>query len=405
MNSIAEQYVKLVLAAGQHDPMYVDAYYGPGEWKTQAEEGQQSLGELSSETGALIGRLCEADLSGADEIVKLRREYLLKQLKALAMHLSVLGGAKHPFDEESRALYDIEVPRYTEDDFKKIMEEVEALVPEGEGTLPERLERFRKNFIIPADRVAGVFTAVIDEARKRTKKYISLPDDESFDVEFVTGVSWGAYNWYKGNAHSLIQVNIDLPTYIDAPVGLAAHEGYPGHHVYNALLEQHLSKERGWVEYCVYPLYSPQSLIAEGTANYGIEMAFPGDERKKFEREVLYPLAGLDPSNADLYDRIGRLTKKLSYARMEAARLYLEGEADAEETAEYLSRNVLLSPDRARKVVDFFEQFRTYIVNYYVGYDLIKEHMEGCGAESAEESWKEFERILSTPQVPSGLKK
>ena len=33
MDKIAEQYVKLVLAMGQHDADYVDAYYGPPEWK------------------------------------------------------------------------------------------------------------------------------------------------------------------------------------------------------------------------------------------------------------------------------------------------------------------------------------------------------------------------------------
>ena len=31
MNEIAERYVKLVLATGQHDPAYVDSYYGPPE--------------------------------------------------------------------------------------------------------------------------------------------------------------------------------------------------------------------------------------------------------------------------------------------------------------------------------------------------------------------------------------
>ena len=35
--------------------------------------------------------------------------------------------------------------------------------------------------------------------------------------------------------------------------------------------------------------------MAEGTANHGIEMAFPGDERLAYERDVLYPLAGLEP--------------------------------------------------------------------------------------------------------------
>ena len=60
-------------------------------------------------------------------------------------------------------------------------------------------------------------------------------------------------------------------------------------------------RDRGWVEFTVYPLFSPQSLIAEGTANFGIEVAFPGDERVAFEREVLFPLAGLDPARADDY--------------------------------------------------------------------------------------------------------
>ena len=48
-------------------------------------------------------------------------------------------------------------------------------------------------------------------------------------------------------------------------------------------------RDRGWVEFTVYPLFSPQSLIAEGTANFGIEVAFPGAERTAFERETLYP--------------------------------------------------------------------------------------------------------------------
>ena len=33
MNEIAERYVKLVLAVGQHDELFVDAYYGDPAWK------------------------------------------------------------------------------------------------------------------------------------------------------------------------------------------------------------------------------------------------------------------------------------------------------------------------------------------------------------------------------------
>ena len=123
---------------------------------------------------------------------------------------------------------------------------------------------------------------------------MTLPADERFTVEYVTNKSWSGYNWYQGGFRSLIQVNTDLPIYIDRAIDLACHEGYPGHHVYNALLEKHLVKDRGWIEFTVYPLFSPQSLIAEGTANFGIEVAFPGRERVDFERTVLFPAAGLD---------------------------------------------------------------------------------------------------------------
>ena len=36
MNKVAEQYVRLTLAIGEHDPDYVDAYYGPPEWRAAA---------------------------------------------------------------------------------------------------------------------------------------------------------------------------------------------------------------------------------------------------------------------------------------------------------------------------------------------------------------------------------
>src|SRR4029077_1061160 len=127
---------------------------------------------------------------------------------------------------------------------------------------------------------------------------------------------------------SLIQVNTDLPIYIDRAIDLACHEGYPGHHVYNSLLEKNLVKDRGWIEFSVYPLFSPQSLIAEGSANYGIDVAFPGSERITFERDVLFPAAGLNPARAAEYNEVQAVVDRLSYAGNEAARRYLNGEID-----------------------------------------------------------------------------
>ena len=405
MNRIAEKYVKLVLATGRHDEMYVDAYYGPESWREEAARDSLAVKTIEKEAAALLSELGGLEIPDGVEILALRRAFLAGQLGALHAYLRMLGGERLSFDAEAKALYDVEIPSFDDNLFVETRERIESLLPPSGDPLPERLEAFRKDFIIPGEKLEAVFATVIEEARARTKRFLDLPEGESFDIEYVTGTSWGAYNWYKGNGRSLIQVNTDLPTYIDSPLGLACHEGYPGHHVYNILLEENLSKKRGWVEFTVYPLFSPQSLLAEGTANYGIELLFPGGERLAYEREVLYPLAGIDPERAQLYSEIQELAKRLGQARIEAARRYLDGKASAEQTAAYLSAYALLSPDRARKLVSFFDGFRSYIINYYVGYDLVKAHIEGKypGAEERPGRWKEFGEILSTPRVPSDL--
>src|ERR1700757_2933193 len=57
MNIVAERYVHLVLALGQHDPDYVDAFYGPAEWKTQAEQEKKSLDAIGAEAAELLQKL------------------------------------------------------------------------------------------------------------------------------------------------------------------------------------------------------------------------------------------------------------------------------------------------------------------------------------------------------------
>ena len=165
--------------------------------------------------------------------------------------------------------------------------------------------------MIPKEKLDTVFQLAIKECRARTLAHVALPPNESFTVEYMTNKPWGGYNWYKGNFHSVIQVNTDLPIYIDRAVDLAAHEGYPGHHVYNSLLEKNLVRDRGWTEFSVYALFSPQSLIAEGTANFGRKVAFPTKtDRMKFEKEVLFPAAGIDSKRADEYYAVQDLMKQ-----------------------------------------------------------------------------------------------
>jgi hypothetical protein len=318
----------------------------------------------------------------------------------------MLNGISLPFDEETKALYDATAPIYNDEYFQSAIAELDKILP-GKGDVAKRLNDFKIKFAIPTEKLEAVFNAAIKESRLRTLKHIKLPEQESFKVEYVKDKPWGAYNWYQGNYFSVIQVNTDLPIYIDRAVDLAAHEGYPGHHVYNLLLESNLAKKRNWDEFKVYALFSPQSLIAEGTANFGIEMAFPGDERIKFEKEVLFPLAGLNPDEADLYYKVLDLQKSFSYSGNEAARNYLDGKWTREQTVEWLQKNALRKKDSADKYVSFIEKYRSYVINYNLGMDIVRNYIErNSGTESnSSKRWELFEHLLSTPQTPSGLVK
>jgi hypothetical protein len=409
MNEIAEQYVKLVLEIGLYKPDYVDAYYGPAEWKPD-ESSKQEIDTtltkaLNSKADDLLNKLEALKVYQANELETLRYRFLSKQLLSVKGMIFIISGGTFPFDREAQILYDAEPPHYDKKHFQNIINELDDIVP-GSGSLSKRLNKFKDQFIIPPDKLDTVFTAAINECRRKTLKHITLPKEENFEVKYVKDKPWGAYNWYKGNSFSIIEVNTDLPVQIEKAVDLAAHEGYPGHHVFNALLEKIFVKENGWMEFSVYPLYSPVSLIAEGTANYGIKVVFPGDERIKFERDVLFPLAGLNPDDASLYYHILELMEDSTYAGNEAARNYLDGNWTREKSISYLETFELFSKQKAAKRLDFIDQYRSYVINYNLGEDIIKSYIEKNGgtADNPERRWVLFEQLLSTPQTPSGLK-
>jgi hypothetical protein len=401
---VAERYTRLVLALGQHDRDYVDAYYGPPAWQQDEAAAKRPLAAIGAEADSLLRVLPGLAPAGGAELVRLRHRYLTRQLEALRARVAILGGQRLSFQDEARALYDAEVPRVPEAEFRQVLARLDTLLP-GTDPLPQRVDRYRRQFVIPRERLDTVFRAAVAEARRRTLRHVRLPANESFTIEYVTGKSWSGYNWYQGNARSLIQVNTDLPIFIDRALDLAAHEGYPGHHVYNVLLEQHLVRERGWPEFSVYPLFSPQSLIAEGSANFGIGVAFPGAERLAFERDVLFPLAGLDPARAAEYAEFRELLGRLSYADNEAARRYLDGEITREQAAEWLQRFALAAPERARQRMGFIDQYRSYVINYNLGRDMVRRFVESRGgtADQPARRWEVFSALLSSPRLPSGL--
>jgi hypothetical protein len=404
LDQLGERYVRLVLSLGVHDADYVDAYYGPEEWQQQAARDHEDLAAVGERAESLRDALNAFPAPGTETMLGLRLEYLRRQVAAAVARTRMLRGTRYSFDDEAQALYDVKPPAFSEEHFASLVNDVGNMLP-GSGQVHKRFEQYKLQFVIPPSRLALVFDAAIAEGRTRSAAHLSLPPDEHFSVEYVTGKPWSGYNWYKGNATSVIQVNVDFPITIDRAVDLACHEGYPGHHVYNSILELNLARGRGWQEFTIYALFSPQSLIAEGTANFGIEMAFPGRERVAFESDVLFPLAGIDPEYAESYYAVHTLVQRLGYAGNEAARRYLDGRITRAQAAEWLVRYALMSPERAEQRTHFFDKYRSYVINYNLGQDLVQNAVERRGgtADNPERRWQLFGELLSSPRIPSTL--
>ena len=395
----AERYVKLALQLGEYDPDYVDAYLGPEEWAQAAKEDLKSKAELSADIAALFSDLREMSPDDPDSIN--RHKALLRNVQAMDTRMRMVNGETFTFAEEARLIYDVELPEFDFKEFDRAREEIDKLLP-GEGDVSDRIAAFRDSLVIREEARDEVLNTAINECRRRSARFISLPPDEHFTLEYVTDQSWSGYNWYQGDNESLMQFNLDFPTKVSSAIGLGCHEGYPGHHVWNILVENRLLNEKGWIEFYIFPLFSPGALIGEGSANYGVDLAFPGSEKADYERHVLFPMAGVDPDKVATLDTLNKLTKRLSFAQMATAQLYLDGEISREEAIEMRRKYGLSSRARAEQSVRFIEQYRSYVLNYSLGQDIVKAYVEKHG-DDPKARWQAFERMLTELHFASDL--
>ncbi len=95
---------------GKYDPNFVDAYYGPKEWKPKEENLQfdsTAYNKLVSIADSLLNELELLSEYKATELETLRYRYLYKQLFSVKARIIILNGSILPFKLESRALYDV----------------------------------------------------------------------------------------------------------------------------------------------------------------------------------------------------------------------------------------------------------------------------------------------------------
>lgn len=397
LDQLAVQYVKLGLAIGEYDPDFVDAYYGPDSLKfSGAKSASFPKKSFLDQTEALQKKLAAFFTNDKNDILSNRAKWISDQLAAFSRRIKIFAGERASFDEESKDLFGVIAPKNPESYYKDLVSKLEASLP-GTGNIADRFQKMANRFIIPKDKIDTVFKTAIAESRKRTLAHYQLPLNENFTLEYVTGKSWSGYNWYKGNYTSNIQINTDVAIFIERAIDVASHESYPGHHVYNMLLEKNLYRDKGWVEISLYPLFSPQSLIAEGSANYGIDVAFPGDEKNDFARNVLLPLAGLDTTGIDLYFNMLKLKGALNFVRNEVGRGLINKTMSEKEALRWLMEYGLSNEETALKSISFIKKYGSYVINYNYGLELVKDYIESNGGVSTNPAkrWELFGNLLS----------
>jgi hypothetical protein len=378
-DSQVREYVRLAVALGERDPDSIDFYYGPPQWVADIRMNPPRLDEIRR-SAMELGRRLEEDRHA-------RTKHLAGQLEAIATRADELLGRQEAFDQKTSAYFGLTVPA---GDFRKTEQDregIDRLLP-GSGPLARRYAAFDRQFLVPVDRLPAVMARAIRGCRDQTVQHLRLPADESVQLEYVRDKPWSAFSRYRGNFQSVVSVNADLDLTVDRVLQLACHEAYPGHHAQNVLQDLRLVRGLHWMEWTVQPTFSPQSLVSEALATLAVTIAFPGQERMRFERDALFPIAGLDPKTAEKYDHVERLVDRLQSAQPAIARDFLDGKLEWARAANSLEQQVLMaSPEETLK---YISEYRTYMITYTLGPDLVAEKVH---------NWAQFEQLMTDPDA------
>jgi len=364
LDSAAEKYVRIVLALAERDSDSLDSYHGPSAWQEDARARHAPLADVRRDAVALAESMAR---DGSDA----RRAFLVRQLRAVAARIDILAGARPTFGDEAASLFGFSREQLQSGaeagaDEAAIRARIDALLP-GRDALNRRYAAFDRQFVIRPDRLETVLARAVDGCRTATAAHMDLPRGERIDVEYVPDFAWAAFTRYEGGFHSRVRVNAAAGLTVDRALDLACHETYPGHHTINAALDREFGGSRP--ELLVQPLFSPQTLLHEAAASIAPDLAFPGDARVAFERDVLFPLARLNPSDAAKHVEISRLVDRLHTAEARIAQQYLDGALDFPRAAAALEREALaVSPDQTLK---FLNRFRSSAAAYTIGRDLL----------------------------------
>lgn len=387
-------YLLLGLDFDRLEPGFVDAYTGDPALRARVDnEPKPRPEDLGVRARRLLADLDSTDLAGD------RLTFLRGQLTGLLCSARVMAGEPVGFVDEVAAYFDVTIDLGDELRYAEAHSELDALLP-GEGSLAERYATFRRSDECPPDRLDEVIHALSSQLRDHVRAEYELPAHEAVSYSIVTDQPWSGFNYYRGECHSDVAINADLPHRLSQLPHLVAHESYPGHHT------EHCRKEAGLVtrdqhrEHTIFLVNTPECLMAEGLADLGIKVTV-GAGWGAWTATILRDL-GLSV-DAELAQRVAEAAAPLNEVRQDAAILLHDRGRGQEEVLDYLQRWSLVPRERAQQSLRFLTHplWRAYTSTYVEGHRLLSDWLEaGLAGESIS---SRFQRLLDEPLTPGRI--
>lgn len=388
LDDAAETYVRAALGLAQHQPRLVEGWRGPAAW---APGPRVPVAATVAAIDTLLATL--EPLATAADADASRARYLLAQTRALHLAGRRLLGQTLPVATEAKLAFGRAMPAADERRARSARAALAERLP-GRGALGPRLLAYRRQELVPADRVAPVCAAALAICRARTRAAVTLPDGEHAEVRFVDGMTWDGFCRYEGGGRSVIEINGGAALPLSRLLHVIAHEGYPGHHLQHTVTEAALVDGRGRLEFALQPAFGPHLLLAEGAAETGLDLVLPDSERERVYAEDLLPAAGLAPARAENMVAVERLALDLEARIPEIVAEYLDGRATADQTLDRLAEQTLVADPRA--FLPFAERQRATLYAYPAGRELVSAAVLNGDPPG---SWRALETLYRTWQL------
>jgi hypothetical protein len=360
----AERYLELGLRLGKHVDGLVDAYYGPPELKEQVDAEELVPAEqLAADSDALRDELPDG--------------WLRDQVQGCATYAHVVAGDAISYTDEVEGCYGVRPVKVSEDVYAAAHAELDELYP-GEGSLRERRDAWRDLHLVSGELAVPVLEDLLPLLRARTEAVlVDLPAGEAVTLQPVSDEPWWAFNYYLGDLHSRVVLNIDVPTTGTDLIHLVSHEVFPGHHTEHAVKEQVLIRDQGKIEEAIQLVPTPQAVLSEGIAETGAELVL--DDAAKEEAYAILRRHGATLVDPELSERISKVLERLRTVGLDAALMIHEEGASVEEAEAYVEKWNLVPPEQAKHSVRFVTDptWRAYVITYSAGRDLCRAYVGG----------------------------